>query len=449
LDGGVNNRVKFRNQILCLMLSLLLSAGAFAAQITGTVTNGTTNKPSSGDEVTLLSLANGMTEVAKTRTDSKGHYTLNVPDEGAPHLVRVARQSVHYFKQAPSGATTADVTVYDAATQLEGVAADARVMHLQADGGSLDVREMYMLKNQSQPPRSQIGTQTFAITLPDGAELDHASVTGLSGMPTTVAPVPSGVKNRYAFDFAIRPGDTRFDVFYRMPYSGSYEFSLTPETSLSELGVLLPKSMKFTGISPTFAQDSDEAGLAVYFAKDVLANQTVRFSVAGEGVIGAQSSNAAQSSAPGTTPEKTAGSRASWIIIGAFVLLIAGGGFLLWRSSVKSAGAVSTASPRPSAKARTQAQLQPAQAAQGDMLDGPPERQDHAGRIRKDQSRVRYAVSPADEKTISGTKVARSAMDAWCRHDQRRNTAEGLTEARRALEALGALCERTRLGHGP
>jgi hypothetical protein len=366
----VNSCVKFRNQILCLMLSLLLSAGAFAAQITGTVTNGTTNKPSSGDEVVLLSLANSMNEIAKSRTDSKGHYTLNVPDEGTPHLVRVARQSVYYFKHAQPGATTVDITVYDAATQLEGVAADARVMNLQANAGSLDVSEMYMLKNQSQPARSLVSNQTFAITLPDNAELSQASITNLSGMPIPVTPVPSGVKNRYAFDFAIRPGDTRFDVVYRMPYSGSYEFSLTPETSLSELGVLLPKSMKFTGISPAFAQDSDEAGLAVYFAKNVLPNQTVRFSVAGEGLIGAQNANAAQSSAPGTAPVKTAGSGvAAWIIIGAIVVLIAGSWLLLWRRSAKSPVIVPAAGPRPAAKASAQAHLQPAQAAQGDMLE--------------------------------------------------------------------------------
>ena len=134
---------------------MFATAGAFAAQITGTVTNGTTNKPSSGDEVVLLSLANGMEEVARTKTDSQGHYTLNVPDEGAPHLVRVARQSVHYFKSAPPGTATADVTVYDAATQLQGIMADARVMHLQASAGSLDVNDMYVLKNESQPPRSK------------------------------------------------------------------------------------------------------------------------------------------------------------------------------------------------------------------------------------------------------------------------------------------------------
>src|SRR5439155_26703762 len=120
-----------------------VSVSGFAAQITGTVTNGTTNKPSSGDEVVLLSLASGMDEVARTKTDSLGRYTLTVPDDNAPHLVRVARQSVNYFKSAPPGATTADVTVYDAATQLENVVTDARVFHLQASGGSLEVADMY------------------------------------------------------------------------------------------------------------------------------------------------------------------------------------------------------------------------------------------------------------------------------------------------------------------
>jgi hypothetical protein len=362
----VNSR--FRNRIPGLTLCLLLSTGAFAAQITGTVTNGTTNKPSSGDEVVLLSLAGGMNEVAKTRTDSQGHYALNVPDEGAPHLVRVARQSVYYFKHAPPGATTADITVYDAATQLEGVAAGARILHLQANAGSLDVSEMYVLKNQSQPARSLIGNQTFAITLPDNAELSQASITNLSGMPIPVTPVPSGVKNRYAFDFAIRPGDTRFDVVYRMPYSGSYEFSMTPETSLNELGVLLPKSMKFTGISPTFAQDSDEAGLAVYFAKNVLSNQTVRFSVAGEGLVG--QSAGGQRAADGG-PASTRGSSCSTRdlqIQGAILFLILVGVFVLWRM-IAARKAKLDSGIRTADASRGQPPVRSAKAAQSEMLD--------------------------------------------------------------------------------
>jgi hypothetical protein len=337
--------LRFGSRIAGVVFCLVASAGAFAAQITGTVTNGTTNTPSSGDEVTLLSLASGMEEVGKTNTDSHGHYTLTVPDEGAPHLVRVVRQSVHYFTEVPPGATTADVTVYDAATQLEGVVTNARVFHLQAGGGTLEVSDEYILDNQSQPPRSRIGNQTFAVALPDGAEGVAASFTGPSGMSLPVASVPSGVKNRYAFDFPIRPGQTRFEVSYKLPYSGKYEFSITPETLLNELGVLLPKSMKFTGVSPRFTQDKDEAGLNVFFAKSVAANQEVKFSVASTQSVGAV-----------------------WFIVGAVVLLIGGGAaFVLWRRSAAAKADRGSKNAKPAGKAR--AQDQSAKSEPADMLE--------------------------------------------------------------------------------
>ncbi len=364
-----------RYRIAAFIFSLLVYAGAFAAQITGTVTNATTNKPSSGDEVTLLSLANGMEEAGTTKTDSKGHYTLNVPDENAQHLVRVARQSVHYFKAAPPGVTTVDITVYDAGTQVEGLVTDARVFHLQASGGNMDVQELYILNNQSQPPRTKIGNQTFAITLPDGAQMGEASLTGPGGMPLTVAAVPSGAKNRYAYDFPIKPGQTRFEVNYKVPYGGSHEFTLRPESPLSELGVLLPKSMKFNGVSGGFAQDVDEAGLAVFFAKNVPANQEVKFSVSGEGLIpnetqgGGNPGQPTSESSGGTPiPNSSGGTReALWFIVGALVILIGGGGFVMWRKSAAArAAAQDPKAARVASKTKAQAQ---AAKPQGDMLD--------------------------------------------------------------------------------
>jgi hypothetical protein len=364
--------LKYR--IATFIFSLLLSAGAFAAQITGTVTNATTNKPSVGDEVVLLSLASGMEEVAKTNTDSNGHYTLNVPDENAQHLIRVARQNVHYFKAAPPGTTAVDVTVYDAGTQVAGLLTDARVFHLQASGSNMDVQELYILNNQSQPPRTKIGNQTFAITLPDGAEMGQAALTGPSGMPVTVATVPSGAKDRYAYDFPIRPGQTRFEVTYKVPYSGSHEFVLKPESALSELGVLLPKSMKFTGTSPTFSQDRDEEGLAVFFAKNVPANQEVKFSVSGEGLIsnaaqGGDPNQSASESGSASIPGSSGGTRgALWFVVGALVILIGGGAFVMWRKS--AAARVASRGPK-AIKAASKVKQGQVQAAkpQGDMLE--------------------------------------------------------------------------------
>jgi hypothetical protein len=288
----------------------------------------------------------------------------------------VARNSVHYFKAAPPGTTTVDITVYDAATQVEGLVTDARVFHLQASGGNMDVQELYILNNQSQPPRTKIGNQTFAVTLPDGAEIGEASLTGPSGMPLTVAAVPSGAKNRYAYDFPVKPGQTRFEVTYKVPYSGSHEFSLKPESPLSELGVLLPKSMKFNGVSGGFAQDVDEAGLAVFFAKNVPANQEVKFSVSGEGLIpteppdGGNPSQPAGESSGTPIPSSSGGTReALWFIVGALVILIGGGAFVMWRKSQSAKVANDPKATKAASKARTQAQNQSANAPQGDMLD--------------------------------------------------------------------------------
>ena len=365
--------MRYGGRIAGFALCLFASAGAFAAQITGTVTNGSTNKPSVGDEVALLSLARGMEEVGKTKTDSQGHYKLNVPDEGAPHLVRVLRQSVHYFKSAPTGTSTADVTVYDAATQLAGVGPDARVFHLQASGGSLQVEETFLINNQSQPPRTRIGNQTFAVTLPDGAEMGEASLTGSSGMPLTVNPVPSGTKNVYAYDFPIKPGQTHFDVFYKIPYSGNYEYSFTPETQLNEVGVLLPKSMKFTGVSPGFAQDNDEAGLNVYFVKNALPNQPVKFSVSGEGLISNAAAGAGESqpAGGGSAPAPSSSGSSSgvlWFVVSAIVIVIGVGAIVLWRRGATAKVDGGPKNAKPPAKARAQAQGKAAKAEPADML---------------------------------------------------------------------------------
>ena len=366
--------MKFGSRIAGVVFCLFASVGAFAAQITGTVTNGTTNKPSSGDEVALLSLASGMEEVGKTKTDSHGHYTLNVPDEGSPHLVRVLRQSVHYFKSAPAGTLTADVTVYDAATQLAGVGVDARVFHLQAGGGSLQMNETFLLNNQSQPPRTRIGNQTFAVTLPEGAERVEASLTGASGMPLTVNPVPSSAKNVYAYDFPIRPGQTHFDVFYKLPYSGSYEYSFTPDTPLNEVGILLPKSMKFTGVSAGFTQDRDEQGLNVYFVKNAAANQPVKFSVSGEGLISNAATGAGEGQpaggGPASAPSGSAGSSSVlWFVGSAIVIVIGGVVFVLWRRSATAKVGSSPSKAKPAGKARAQAQGQAAKSEPADMLE--------------------------------------------------------------------------------
>ncbi|HMF54059.1 MAG TPA: carboxypeptidase-like regulatory domain-containing protein, partial [Edaphobacter sp.] len=100
------------------------SGFALAESISGTVTNKTHNKPSAGDEVVLIRLAQGMQESTRTKTDAKGDFTLDVPDAGM-HLVRVTHDKANYFRPLPPGTQSVEVEVYDAAAKVPGISSEA------------------------------------------------------------------------------------------------------------------------------------------------------------------------------------------------------------------------------------------------------------------------------------------------------------------------------------
>ena len=235
-----------RAAALCFVLPL----SSFAAStLTGTVTNGTVSKPSAGDTVTLIRLAQGMQEATHTTTDSTGRYTLDVPDEGI-HLVRVTHEGANYFKPAPPGTTSVDIDVYAVAAKVPGVTLEADVMRVQSepDGKSLRIVQHFFLKNESTPPKTQFSDATFDFTLPDGATVEGAAAQGPGGMTVQSQPMPLKAKDHYTFNFAVRPGgQTQFQVSYKVPYSGTLKLSPTTVMKADNVVVMLPKAMKFEG----------------------------------------------------------------------------------------------------------------------------------------------------------------------------------------------------------
>jgi len=354
----------FWKRITVLAFCGLISTGLFAAQITGTVTNGTTGKPAANTQVVLLSLDSGMNEVAKAGTDGQGNFVIDVPDPNAPHLLRVNFQNVNYYRHVEPGTASAEITIYNSARQVEGIFEDARVYQMQAEGGQLDVSVKYTLRNNSQPPRTKMDQETFQVELPAGAQLMDATAAGPSGMSLPASPVPTGKDNRYALVFPIRPGETQFQVLYKMPYSGSYAFNFTTESQLSELGILLPKSMQFSGISRTFEPDIDEAGLAVYFVKNVPAHELVKFVVSGQGVAppqgqGGEPAQSSQPSIPAGDNSGSPGSRTLWYAVGGMIVIVAAGGYWLWRRAQTESKQEPQRAPRSSRKSQARAgQLQ-------------------------------------------------------------------------------------------
>lgn len=280
--------------------SFVLSSIAWAASITGTVTNKTTNKPAAGDDVVLIAFGQGMQEAARTKSDSQGHFTLDLPDSGM-HLVRVDHQKAAYFEPAPPGTTNVKVTVYDVEPKVEGVSTEADVMRIETTPQGLHVTQNYFVKNDSNPPRTQFSNHAYEFYLPPGAKIEASAAMGPGGMPVSSSPLPQADPGHYAFVFPVRPGETRFQLSYTLPYSGSYKFTPRISTPTDNVAIMLPKSMQFSGGAPFQPADVD-ANAQTFLARNVVPSQELAFTVSGTGSMPRDSEQTGASAPGGQAP---------------------------------------------------------------------------------------------------------------------------------------------------
>jgi hypothetical protein len=284
---------KFRSVISrCFAVSLLVLSGALAqaANVTGTVTNKTTGKPSAGDDVALVDVQAGMNEAATAKTDAKGQYFLQIPPAGnaGAYLIRVTHQGASYFIAAPQSGTGGDVTVYDVAPKVDGVAIDADMLLFEGSAGELRVTERYLVRNASNPPKAEFSEKTFEIVLPPEAKLDSASATRPGGLATTTRLIPLSQKGHFSFNVPIQPDQgqkrTLFEAQYHIPYNGKYTFKPQLQMPADNFVVYVPKSMNFANPSGAdFQTVQDDPRVITNIAKIVQPGQAIAFTVSGEG----------------------------------------------------------------------------------------------------------------------------------------------------------------------
>ena len=315
-----------------------------------------------------------MQEAARTKTDARGRFKLEIPagDNGI-HLVRVTHDKANYFRPAPPGTESVEVEVFNAAAKVKGVSNEANVMRLQTDesGKVLHVVENFFVKNESNPPLTQFSDRPFEFYLPEGAVVEGSAALAPGGMPVQASPVPLGDANHFAFIFPIRPGETRFQISYRLPYSGSVKFAPRMTTSTDTIAVMMPKSMTFTaGASSPYSPVTEDTTAQTFVARNVEPSQPVDFTVSGVGQLprdtgaaatagdggaaGAPAAGAAGSAATDTRPGGGLGApidpegtndpwaKYKWWILGGLGLAMAVGAGIMLKNGPASAVAVAS-----------------------------------------------------------------------------------------------------------
>jgi hypothetical protein len=278
-------------RIAPVLVVLLLAAAASAQTLTGVVKNATTGKPGAGDEVILITLGNGMEEAGRTKADSKGNFSFKLEQQG-PHLVRVIHQEVTYHRMAPPGTTSVEVEVNDVGKSIEGIEVVADIMRFQAQQGQLQVERTFAVQNNSKPPRTQMNEHNLEFYVPDGATVNEGQAMTSGGQPVKSAPVPEGEKskNKYSFLFPLRPGETRFNVVYTVPYTGSMNIDPKSVYPLQHFVAIAPKSMNFepaqgAGYNLTNFPGQPDANVEV--ASNAGLGQPLAFKLSGEGTLAA------------------------------------------------------------------------------------------------------------------------------------------------------------------
>ena len=352
---------------------------ACAGTVTGKVTNGTTNKSVAGAQVILLQLQGGMEGVGSTKTDANGNFSIDNSLIGtAPMLLRVPYKGVLYHEPVPPGASTANVEVFDATTDLKGIVVATRAIVLQPKESNLLVGEEYTIENQTQPPVAYyLKSGTFRFLLPQGAQLNQVTASGPSGMPVVQGTIDQG-KNAEAVDWPFRPGENEIRLSYQLAYPSNQTTIHTSSPYAAQKVILVaPPGLQVSGAG--FSAAGTEQGYALYAHDAVAANAPIEFSVSGtapEPAGAATDSSDAQNPSVNTRVDSTDTATTTlpprldslkYILVAGFAALFALGVILLWRRPVAvtvPASAGGESDPEPGEKPRRAAEKLAVTAAQ-------------------------------------------------------------------------------------
>ncbi len=243
------------NRAAGLFLALFLApVAAPAAAVYGLITNGTTGKPQAGVPVSLLKLEAGMVPIGETVTDGNGRFRFNSPPPSGelPYLLRADYRGVAYHAPAraaappgakggsPDGQDAAagsdievNLEVFDTTNDFSAARMTRHQLIVEPRPAQLLVAETYVLANETSPRKTIVGPENrvFRFTVPEG-KVDSMSVlaSGPRQLPVRQNTVELG-HGEYALEYPLRPGETRIEVNYRLPYSSEFTFRERPRTA--------------------------------------------------------------------------------------------------------------------------------------------------------------------------------------------------------------------------
>jgi hypothetical protein len=220
------------------------------AAVTGTVTNQSTGKPQAGATVALYQLAtqNGLELIDQAKSDAQGNFTINQTPQG-PHLIRTAFDGVTYNHMLPPGTPTTGIAieVFNASKQPGEASVAKHMLLFEPSAGQVSVSETFLFQNAGKTAWNDPDAGTLKFFLPAGASKPQVNATAPGGMPIGAPILKTSKPDVQAVDFSIKPGDTRIDVTYTVPYTEGADLAGKIVSKDENTYLIVPNGITLTG----------------------------------------------------------------------------------------------------------------------------------------------------------------------------------------------------------
>jgi hypothetical protein len=314
-----------------MRILLWLACAATLGAIDGTVMNRTTGKPAADVPLLLMRLGDGgMMPAGNARSGVDGKFEFQQGVDG-PLLLQAVSGGVTYNKMLRPGETGkgVEIEIFDTSRQPGDTKVVQHMMLVEPGDGKLAISESIIFRNGGKTSYLDPVNGTYRFYLaPEAKESLSVRVTGPSNMPLKKEAEPAGPANVYKIDFAIRPGETRFDLQYALPFRSPGKFSgrvLHPiNEKEGQTRLVTPSGVKLSGAGLEDLGAEPQTQAEVY----ALNKADFDLEVTGTGSLRALEADEAAMPEPQAIPAKI--SERQWWITGLTLLALAIGFVYLW-----------------------------------------------------------------------------------------------------------------------
>ena len=237
------------SRIAIILAPLVSCAPAFAA-ISGTVINGTTGQPQAGITVTLLKMgASGPEPAGQVKADAQGKFSVDAAVQG-PTLVRATLDGVTYNHVLVPGTPSEGITleIYNASKEPGGAKVSKHMILFEPTGEQMVVNEAFIVSNTGKTAWNDPGNGTLHFYLPPTVKGEvHVSATPPGGQPLQQGVEKTGQANVSKINFPMRPGDSRVDLTYQVPYKEGTPYAGKIASKDDNTYLIVPSSVTMKG----------------------------------------------------------------------------------------------------------------------------------------------------------------------------------------------------------